>query len=340
MMNRHRSALLSALFLAAPLFAQGEIDLRSAAKKGASVWLLQEQKQESTIDMGGQELETAQTTIRTVQVTVKDVDDKGNLVVETKIVRVHGSATMPMGMGDIEFDSADEGKEGDDEDDMGGMSGMMKKAQLAGAGKSFSAKVSPFGKVVELTDGVAEILGDGGMTSPGAMTKTTLTQIVETAFGIVSDKPVAVGGKWQHKQQEAGSRMPVEHKIELTLAKADADSFEIIATGTVEKPAAKEGDDKADDAGSEEEAMAREMMKNMQMKNGKITGTQKISRQDGFVLESSNVMTMDVEMSGPMGEMSMTVKATTSTKRTTAEAATAKKAEEKKAEEPKKDAGK
>lgn len=334
---RHQLSLLSLLCLAAPLCAQSE-DLRTTAAKGSSVWLLQTQKQEQAIDIGGQEMETEQTTTRTVHVTIKDIDDKGNLVVETKIVRVQGSATMPMGMGDYEFDSATEkpaaadAEEEDDGEGFGGMGEMMKKMQMAGVGKSFTAKVNRHGKVVELTDGVAEIVGDGGggMMMGAGIGKGTLTQIVETAFGVLTDKPVAVGGTWEHKQNDAEGRMPAEHTMVMTLAKADGESFEVTTTGTVSTPAEK-GDPAAkpeEESGSEEEAAARQMMKDMKVKNGKITGSQKISRMDGFVIEATSTMSMDVEMDSPMGEMSMTMKATNTTKRTTAEAAMAvKKAE-------------
>lgn len=336
-MNSRRFSLLTLLCLAAPLGAQGAIDLRTTAKKGATVWLLQEQKQEQTIDMGGQEMETSQSTTRTVQVTVKDVDDKGDLTVETKIVRVRGGMVMPMGMGDFEFDSLTDKPSDDDEEDdtgmgLGNMSNMLKKMQMTGVGKSFTAKVSRYGKVVELTDGVDAILGEGAgggaMMGGGGMSRDTLRQIVESAFGILSDKPVAVGAKWDHAQKEAGGQMPIEQKLELTLAKADADVFEITASGTVQKPG--EGDDKADPAGAEgaeEAAMVREMLRSMKMKNGKITGSQKISRKDGFTIESSNVVSIDIEMESPMGEMAMSMKITNSTKRTTEAEALAKKSD-------------
>ena len=113
--------LLSLFCLATPLVCQGggaENDLRVAAKKGSTVWLLLEEKQEQTIDMGGQTMDIENMTTRTLQVEVKDVDDKGNLTVEVKIARIHGSMTMPMGMGDVEFDSAKktEGEEAEDGD--------------------------------------------------------------------------------------------------------------------------------------------------------------------------------------------------------------------------------
>lgn len=341
---RSNLSLFTFLCLATPLLAQGEIDLRTTAKKGNSVWLVQETKQEQTIDMGGQQMESSTNTSRIVQVTVKDVDDKGHLIVESKIARVMGSMTMPMGMGDFEFDSAAKADDGGDEEGMAGMGAMMKKAMMAGAGKSFTAKVSPLGKVVELLDGAAEIMksSEGGMMGGSSMDEGALKQIVENAFGLLPEKPMAVGAKWEHKQKESGGRMPMEHKVELTLAKADAETFEVTATGTVDKPADAKKDDKEETIeGDEQQAMAREMMKSMKVKNGKMSGKMSVSRRDGFVVEATNTITMDVEMTaGPMGEMQMAMKMSTSTKRSTAEAAVPAKKEEPKKEEAKKEAGK
>jgi hypothetical protein len=342
-MTNLRILSLFPLLLATPLFAQGEVDLRVSAKKGASVWLLVDTKLEQTIDMGGREMETAQNTSRVLNVTVKDVDDKGNLIVETKIARVHGNMTMPMGQGDFDFDSAGAKPAEDEDDGMGGMGTMMKKAMMAGAGKTFTAKVDTRGKVVELMDGAAELLkgNEGGMMSGNALDEGTLKHMVEGAFGVLPEKPVAVGAKWQHSQKEANGRMPMEQKLEMTLAKADDEAFEITATGTVEKPEAPAADkDKQPESDDPQATMAREVMRSMKVKNGKLTGAQRVSRKDGFVLDSTNTITMDVEMSaGPMGDMSMTMKTISATKRTTAEAAEAKKAEKPK-EEPKKDAPK
>ncbi|MFY9344825.1 MAG: DUF6263 family protein [Planctomycetota bacterium] len=334
---------LSALFaLSLPLFAQDALDLRTAAKKGNSVWLVTTQKQDQVIEAMGQEMETGQTVTRTLQVTVLG-DEGGNLIVETKIARVQGSMVMPMGMGDVEFDSAKPEAADDDE----GMAGMMTKALTAGAGKSFRAKVSPHGKVVELLDGAAELTkneGGGGMMAGPSLSKGDLEQMVESAFGFVPEKPTAIGAKWEHVTSKADGRMPMQQKMELTLAKADAESFEITATGTVAKPEEKadgkadgKDDGKSDEA--EEAAMAREMMKSMKLSNGKLVGSQKVSRQDGFVVEATNTMTVDAEMSSQMGDMKMSIKSVTTTKRTTEDAAMPKK-EAPKNEEPKKDAGK
>ncbi len=335
-------SLVTALALCAPVFAQGEIDLKVTTKKGASVWLQQEMKQSQVIDMQGQEMETEQATTRVLQLTVKDVDDKGHIVVETKIARVFGSMGLPMGMGEMEFDSAAPEAEEADEDDgmgMGAMMSGMKKSLMSGAGKSFTAKVDGKGKVVELMDDAKELLkegGGGGMRGMGgaALTEGALKSMVEEAFGEVPEKPVAVGGKWAKNEKEAAGRMPMQNKIEMTLSKADAESYEIAVAGTVEKPAV-EAEAKGDtlEGADEQAAMQEEMMKSMQVKNGKIDGLCRVSRTDGFVLEVKNTMSADIEMSaGPMGDMAMSIKVTTTLKRTTADAAQPKKPEPKKEE--------
>lgn len=341
-MTNPRIALffLPILCAASHLAAQGEVELRVTAKKGSSIWLTQTQKQEQTIDMAGQQMETSQSTTRVVEVTVKDVDDKGNLTVETKIARIHGNMEMPQ-MGEMEFDSAAPAEEADD-NGMAGMMAMMTKSLMVGAGKSFTAKVSSQGKVVELLDGAADLLKGGGNRMMGgpSIDEGTLKQIVQSAFGTLPEKPIAVGGKWSHTQNDTRGRGPIEHKLELTLAKADAEQFEITATGTVAKPEGKKEGKDAPEAGDEQAAAARQIMDSMKVSNGKVSGMQRISRQDGFVVEATNTVTMDVEASSPMGEMQMSVKTVSTTKRASADDAAPKKKAEKAKDEGKKDDGK
>lgn len=317
-----KSSLFCLLGLTAGLAAQeGEVDLRIQAKKGASVWLQQESKQQQLVDMGGQEMEVGQAITTVLQVTVKDVDEKGLMVVETKVARIHGTMTMPM-VGDIEFDSAK--PEADAGEDGGGGFGMpspgaLAKSQTALAGKTFLAKVDPYGKVASL-EGVAELLKNKGKGNPMApqnpVTESSLRNLVEGAFGVLPAKPVAVGTAWDHKMEEAGS-MP-GMSIKLTLAKVDADSFQITAAGKVDPP-------KTD---GEQTDPRRQMMDSLKVANDKVDGSQRISRQDGFVLDATYTMSMDATMDSPMGgEMSMKIKSVTTTKRTTADAATPAKAD-------------
>ncbi|MBL8728322.1 MAG: hypothetical protein JNM25_07830 [Planctomycetes bacterium] len=314
-----KTSLFCLLTLSTVLVAQDH-DLSIPAKKGSTVWLSKVEKMEQTIDMGGQEMEIGRETTTVMQCTVKDVDDKGMLVVETKIARIHGTMTIPMA-GDVEFDSAAPSQDDDDGGDEDGFgmpsSGAIAKSQTMLAGKSFVAKVDSKGKVASL-EGVAELLkagkGGGGMMPQGP-TETDLRRLVEGAFGNVPDKAVAVGGTWDHKTGE-GSGMPGV-SMKLTLAKVDDDTFEVTSTGTIDPPKTDGGDDPR-----------AKMMESMKIVSSKSVGSQHISRKDGFVLDASHTVEMDATMESPMGgEMSMKVKASTTTKRTTADAAMPAKAE-------------
>jgi hypothetical protein len=318
-----KSSLFCLLTLSAALAAQDH-DLSIHAKKGATVWLSKQEKVEQVMEVSGQEMETGKDATTVLQCTIKDVDENGLMIVETKVVRVHGTMTIPM-MGDIEFDSAAPSADEDDEDDGGGMgmpsTGAIAKSQTALAGKTFVAKVDSKGKVASL-EGVAELLkgtkkGMGMMPGP---TEGDVRHLVETAFGYVPEKPMAVGTTWDHKSGD-GSKMPGA-SMKLTLSKVDDNSFEITSTGTVDQPTG-EGD-----------GPNAQMMKSMKISSSKVSGAQHVSRQDGFVLDATQTVEMDASMDSPMGgEMSMKIKSTTTVKRTTAEAAMpAKKADDKKAE--------
>lgn len=322
MNHRHLPTVLTLLLAAVPALAQDH-DLKITAKKGASVWLLQEMKQEQTIDMMGQQMESGQHTTHTLHLVVKDVDDKGNLVVETSIARIHGSMSVPM-MGEQEFDSlAPAEKEEDDDSGMPGMPSMgaVKKALTSGAGKKFTVRLSPKGKVVGNVDGVDEIANGAKNPMGPSMDEHMLHRMVEGAFATLPEKALAVGGKWNHESDEAATRMPMTTKLELTLNKVDDECYEIGSTGTIEQAKKAEKGEKGEKAeGDEDDNPMAEMLKNMKVKNGKVTGSTRLSRTDGFVIEAKSVTTMDIEMEGEMS-MSINTKVTTTTKRTTEEAA-------------------
>lgn len=322
----HRTLpLLSILALAATAAAQ-EHDLRSTAKKGSTAYFVQTTKQEQSIDMEGQAMEMGNTINYTIKLAVTEIGEKGELQVAVDILRVEGALLLPM-MGEVAFDSA----AGPTEDDGFGMSALG-DAMASLAGQKFTATVSPYGKV-EKAIGTAEILEAarkkggqmGGQMLASSLSEKVLENLVENAFGVLPDKPIAKGGKWTHSETAKESRTQVDNKMELTLTEIDDAAFVIDATGTVSKPGG-EAPALGTDEG-EEAAMAREMMANMKIKNGKIGGKIKVSRTDGFIVESTSTMSMDIEMPSPMGggEMTIAMKQTSGTKRTTAEAAMPKK---------------
>jgi len=329
-MFRSPSRLLLPLLLLAPLAAQ-EVDLRSTAKKGSSVWLLVEQQLSQTFEVMGQEMESAQSTKRVLHLTVDDVDDKGNMTVSVLVARVFGTISNP-NMDDMEFDSTKE-TEAPEDDPTGGMLVNMLKSLQAGAGKKFTAKASPNGRMLELVD-AKDIMKQG--EDDGGLDEAQLKQMVEGAFGQLPEKPMAKGGKWAHEDGGRNGRMPTKTVAELTLSLVDADMFEIETSGKIEKvePTAGEDDDNP---------MAA-MLKSIIISDGETTGKQKISRKDGFLIESRMEGTMEAEMSMQGMAVPMKIKNTTLTKRATEADAkpAAKEAPKKdapKAEEPKKSEG-
>lgn len=328
--------LLATLALCAPCLAQGTVDLKVTAKKGASVWLLQQTTLTQSIDAQGMMLGNEQSLNRVLQFTVKDVDDKGQRFVETRIVRVYGAFDLPMGMGTADFDSAAApAAAGDDEGDEGGMKALL----LAGAGKAFTAKVDARGQVVELLDDAKALLQSvptpalaGRMLGAPTWNEDALKELVAEAFGERPAAPIAVGGSWQRQAPATQTIAPGTTQLELKLAKADAETCEIAITGAIDKVAAASGDDEADDDSDPQAAAERDIRDTLQMRNGKLTGACRIARADGFVAAAESTASIDVEMSaGPWGEVSMALKTTKKLTRTTADAATPKKAEATKA---------
>lgn len=323
-MFRSPSRLLLPLLVLAPLAAQ-ELDLRTTAKKGGSVWLVVEQTLVRSFEAMGQEVELTQTSTRVQHLTVEEVDDKGNLTVTVAIARIFGKLS---GAGEeVTFDSQAAAEAAEDDEAAGMMAAAIKGMQ-AGAGKSFKAKVSPYGRVLELVDTKAIL--ENTEDSPG-LDESQLKQMVEGAFGRLPEKPTAKGGKWPHADGSRGGRMPTKLVAELTLSQVDDEAFEIEAAGKVEKA------DMA--AASDDDSPTTKAARSMKVENGKASGKQKISRKDGFLLEARLDSSMDSEMNVMGNNLPMSIKSTSTTKRgTEADAKPAKKAAPK-AEEPKKSEG-
>jgi len=332
MKHRYISSLLL-LSLSASLAAQAtEHDLRIKTQKCASVWMVQQAKMVQAIDMGVQQMDMGNTTTYSMQLTVKEIDEKGGLVVAAKLARIAGIMKLPM-MGDVEFDSINR-KPGavpaaaEDEFDGGmGMPDMdaVGAAMEGLAGSTFVAHVSAYGKV-ESIEGVEKALdaarrkaGRMGAQMLGAqLNEKNIEKLIGSAFGTLPEQAIAVGASWDRNDAGDSARAKVTNKTKLTLAKFGNESFEIAIAGTVEKAAGDAADSEGGEDESEEAAAAKEMLAGMSIKNGKISGTTKVSRKDSFVIESSSVMTMDMNLPSPMGgEMSIKQKVTTTTKRTT-----------------------
>jgi hypothetical protein len=201
----------------------------------------------------------------------------------------------------------------------------MRQAMAELAGKTFKATVAANGKVTAI-DGIDAMLKAarekagpmGGQMLAGVLSDGALKQLVASTFGPLPKEPVAVGGTWQGEEDpRGGEQLPMQRQVTLTLEKADATTAEIKMSGTINSAPKKE---EGAEAGNDETAEARRMMQEAKIENGKVAGTVVLSRQDGFVVRAESVVSMDVLAQGPMGEMAIAVKSTTTLERQDAKA--------------------
>lgn len=344
--------------LALPALAQDkEHDLHLAAAKGTSLIISRATTQSQLIDMGGNEMEQGSTTVIATRFTVREVDGDGNLTVEAKVLRVAGKFVIPM-MGDFAYDSIDNkpgdgSKPGDSGAAPAGEEGgfgmpdfdAIGKAAASFAGTTLLAHVDRAGKVTKLEgadEAIAAVQKRAGNTGAqmlsGTFSTHALEDLVRSAFGERPAKPLAVGATWEReegKMRENGP--PTATKLVLKLVAANEKSFEVDGEGTVTKPdapeAGKDGEKKGEGTDDEEAAMVKEMMAKVKVQNGKVKGHAVVSREDGFVVEANSEVAMDMTMPGPFGDdMSIKVKSSIKTTRTTEEAAMARQAKEAKTE--------
>jgi hypothetical protein len=196
---------------------------------------------------------------------------------------------IPMA-GAIEFDSASKPEEAteeaDDEGPMGGM-GMPSGAKLAAglreiAGKSFTADVAADGSILgvagfdEARKAAKKAFGMAGQMMEGAINDRGLQNLVRGAIGYLPKEAVAAGATWETKV-DAGSQMPMEQSLKMTLGTVGADEVEFAYSGESKM---KEG--------------ARMPMPDAEVEGGKIEGSAKISRKDGFTISSKQTSNMSI----------------------------------------------
>ena len=333
-MNRNLLSFSLFAALLPAIAAQDKVDLKIAAKKGDSCAFTAKSNQKQSVDLGGQQMDMTQQITQDLVVRVTDTAADGSLVVAVEIQRIRGSFDNPMS-GSLEFDTAppadakkpaDAKGGGDDDDDGGGMgmpsAGTLRRT-MSELCKTFTAKVTAYGKVTEVT-GIDEALkaarnkaGFAAMMLSGMLNEGAVKQLISAAFGPLPKEPVAVGGGWDADplENKGGGGVSTSRQLTMKLAKADADTAEITVSGTISQLKdgdKKEGDKKdAKDADeSESAAQARQTMADAKIEHGKIAGTVTVSRKDGFVLGSETKMSMDITAPNPMSGDDMQVAVT------------------------------
>ncbi len=278
---RYFPSLVAASLICLPLTAQGEVDARSPATKGSAAWLVHESTMNAKAEISGQEMTTEETVAWTLHMVVADVDEKGNYLVDTRIVRVRGKLALAAGQGEAQFDSAGEA------DGAGAPTAERAGKLLAAAvGKSFRCKVSPRGEVLELGAGKDEVINAAAHTSAMHRYDDTLLQrLVGSAFGSVPEKRTAAGAKWNRTAPETLNRMPIRHQLANTLTLVDPDWFEIETKGTFELDL-----EAAKKLAKEENTHEIGQLEKTKLTENKLEARQKVSRRDGFVLAANRTL--------------------------------------------------
>lgn len=181
--------LMAALLLAAQ---DGKVELKWKFEKGRELTYRHVQKQ--TMEFAGTAME--QESSQTHLWTVKEVDEKGNALVEMKVTAVSAKASGAM---EYEYDS-----EKDKEAPANPQAAMMAKM----VGQSFTMRMSTSGKVLEvrgydkLMDEMLKDLGDqaGPMREmmKQMMSDDTMKSMLQQMAPMLPEKAVAKGDSWKN----------------------------------------------------------------------------------------------------------------------------------------------
>jgi hypothetical protein len=192
----------------------------------------------------------------------------------------------------------------------------------------FVARVSATGAVLELGDGAVAIVdaakGPGNMHE---LTDLALRQLVTDSVGFLPHRRTAAGANWERERLDSLGRLVTRQKLALRLSDVAPETFTIEGKGTVDlaHDVMIREVEKSDDL---QKAEMLRQLKSTKVEKGTVECSQKTSREDGFVLEASLTMEIDLVTSeSSMGGATTHMKVTTTVERTTAEQAKPKPAE-------------
>lgn len=282
-------------------------DLHVSTPTGTIVWFIESATSEQALTTGSKNPLTSFQFDRTFGITVKQVEANGNRVVEIHVARVAGWLQFGQANKKL-FDSDDP-----DAEEYGKAigNGTMTGRLMATAGRRYTARIDPNGKLVGSTAGISHEM-QGETTQDGAQ-DWELVHLAETAFGRTPAKPTAIGGAWKFVQPGMGP-MVARHTT-LTLAGVTGNAYEMVISGSVER---RKAPATAKDAGQDSsEAKSIERTNAVKIRNGKLTGKQTLSRQDGLVIETESKSTFDIHMHPDLPIRTMTMVAKTKLTRTT-----------------------
>jgi hypothetical protein len=292
-------ALLGGLAIAGLLGAQQTAPTVRPAV-GSSVVLEREMQTEASVDGGA-----AQSSIRvhTLRVEVKGTDPQGNLVVEVRITRVHGSLDHG-GAQAIEFDSATSERPDPESEEAQAMALTPTQRSwqiMALAGESFRATVGDNGLVVDIP-GAAHLVASRSQSMGFGTTEALLKDLASCAFFAAPPADAAVQSSWTvDLAADAVGPVALRRKWKFEVVRADADRLAVTGSGHVER------DDRAAEQGSADASGTVPV--------GTLSYAGHTSRQDGFVLDATRVESVTLQMRSAAGDQTVTRKRTIVTRR-------------------------
>jgi len=307
-------ALLGGLVIAGLLGAQQTApSMRPAV--GSSVVLEREMQTEASVDGGAAQ---SSTRVHTLRVEVKGTDPQGNLVVEVRVTRVHGSLDHG-GAQAIEFDSATSERPDPESEEAQAMALTPTQRSwqiMALAGESFRATVGENGLVVDIP-GAAHLIASRSQSMGFGTTEALLKELASCAFFAAPPTDAAVRSSWNVDQPaDAVGLVALRRKWQFAVVRADADRLDVTGSGHVERDdrAAEQGS--ADAPSNGEPAVARrEARASATVPVGTLSYAGHTSRRDGFVLDATRVESVTLQTRNAAGDQTVTRKRTIVTRR-------------------------
>lgn len=266
-------------------------DLHLKTPKGTTVWFVESTTNKQTHKFGRLAFGANFQIDRTFGITIKQIDARGNRIVEIHVARIAGWAKVADAT-KTSYDSNDGHSEGKT-----GRLNASRSRMMAAVGRRYIARIDANGKLVGSMAGIArEMQGKHPQTS---LQEWELADLAETAFGRTPIKPTAIGSTWKFVQSGTTGAMQVARHATMKLTKVCDDKIDMTLTGTVEKGQIPIAPPAKDSGPGSAEAQVTSMNRKVKISNGKLSGKQALSRLDGLVIETESKSTFDVDMATP-----------------------------------------
>lgn len=276
-----------ALTLGAAAVAQAKApkfyDLQPKSTKGTTAWFVATESHENEIMIARSEvnMNLRFTSNCTFGITIKQVDAKGNRIIEVYVARVAGWTQV----GDAEKATFDSEVQAADVN-LNGLGDLAHRLKIL-VGQRFVTRIDANGKLIGSSQTFDHLVPRKGLNI--GVHSSEVADLVESVFGRTPVKPTPIGGTWKFVVPGDVVLRVARHGT-LKLAKVTDDTFEMSLAGTVVKGAPRVP---TDDPKSIK--IARDSAKR-KFNNSKLTGRQVLSRRDGLVIETESKTSFEVDM--------------------------------------------